>query len=92
VLANLGDVERSLGAQRPGERSPPLGLREAVGIGMQPGAPTTDPPAQIENQFSIDDGDTQQLTGQRPDPATDAGPYGPAPRKTCGYRFLTMNH
>jgi hypothetical protein len=68
-------IERAGDAQRPGERSPPLGLRQTVEVGVNPGTPARHPPSQIEHKVSIHGDNAQQLTSQRPRPATDTSPY-----------------
>jgi len=80
-------VERPRDAQRPGKRPPPLGLRQAVQIGMDPRSPTWLSPPKIEHQGSVRDRDAQQLTGCRPGPAPDTGPDRLSGRGTCGCWF-----
>src|SRR5207244_10441058 len=90
--ANATCVERSRDAKRPGKGPPPLGLRQAVQIGVNPRSPTRLSPPKIENQGPVYDRDAQQLTGHRRAPAPDTGPDRAGAWGTCGNRFGAVNH
>lgn len=76
VLPHRAGVERTRPAQRPRERSAPLGEVETPWVRVHGGTSARQSTAGIGNESAPDHHDAKQVGLSRPDPAPDAHAHG----------------
>jgi hypothetical protein len=93
MFTNVSGVERPGNPECSGKCPAPLGLGQAVRLGMQPRSPAGQPPTFVDDQPPVRRDHSQQLADQSPPTAPDAHAYRMFPVSLeVGSRPRPLNH